>query len=1060
MSQTQGGNAFPPLLPWEGDAHVTRRKAIIFAGLMAGTCFAAPAHAQGQPPQVRDSFPIGNGEGIQCQVQDRSVGNPAKRTMFDRRWAVVCRDSSRPVATIYAFRSTGSSLPEVTEEDIECPTSIGFISIGQGIRRDSCKLSGANDLDWFRYQADSGDMAFVAEGFAAYDAATQLALRSVVDNAIADGPINVATTSIADPLSFARVQAESLAPEQALWEGYRRNLGGEYAEAAAYFETLQQRLAGNSDETINPGEFLVNRALQKSNLGQFAEANQLFSDAEPLTEGDPIAGRLHRNFEAIHLLNQGFVIEAIDRASRDLTLTSAGAEELESGLRITLPLSARINQSGEAGGILSFVDELKLTPQERAEIIDAQALQLRGTGLRIEGDSAGARRSLLDAYSRAMAVRDGRVTSITRMRAQILGELSLIAEQDGRMADAEALLRNALELLEVQYPERRALSGAQARLGSFLLRRGRDDEATALYRTVIDRSLGKRDAVLGFANQLNPYYRRLATKVDGDPAAAAEYFRALQVLQRPGVAETQAVLARELSAKSDEGAALFRQSLDLGRDIERLRMRYAALGKADATAQVVQERAELSTQIEDLERQQQATQVRLNDFPQYRVVAARSLELSEFKAQLAPGEAYTRLAIIGGDIFMFYTDRDTSRAYRVAMSEEDLDFHVDMLRASISLYEGGQYSTYPYDVGMARELYKGLFGPLEAELSGVTHLVFEPDGAMLRLPIDILVTDDASVARYNSRVASAGGDAFDFTGTSWFGRDRLISTTVSAQAFVDARATGGSAATQDYLGMGRNAPIGDGSMIRAASVGGSDSCGWDVELWNRPISDSELLAAEQIVGESESRLVTGPAFSDVAISQADDLDQYRVVHFATHGLVTPPRPGCPANPALVTSFGAGESDGLLTFEEIFDLDLDADIVILSACDTAGAASIEATRAAGLTSGGGTSLDGLVRAFVGAGSRSVMASHWPAPDDFQATGRLMTGMFSRARQGSVGAALRQSQRLLMDDPDTSHPYYWGGFSIVGDASMPLLSAGNRAAPIAALDDASSAAVVGQ
>ena len=98
-------------------------------------------------------------------------------------------------------------------------------------------------------------------------------------------------------------------------------------------------------------------------------------------------------------------------------------------------------------------------------------------------------------------------------------------------------------------------------------------------------------------------------------------------------------------------------------------------------------------------------------------------------------------------------------------------------------------------------------------------------------------------------------------------------------------------------------------------------------------------------------------------------------------------------PALITSFGPAGSDGLLTFKEIFDLRLDADLVILSACDTASEASTAATRAAGLATGGDVALDGLVRAFVAAGGRLVVASHWPVPDDFNATQRLITGLFS-------------------------------------------------------------------
>ena len=100
-------------------------------------------------------------------------------------------------------------------------------------------------------------------------------------------------------------------------------------------------------------------------------------------------------------------------------------------------------------------------------------------------------------------------------------------------------------------------------------------------------------------------------------------------------------------------------------------------------------------------------------------------------------------------------------------------------------------------------------------------------------------------------------------------------------------------------------------------------------------------------GRRKADVVTGAAFNDAALLQSSDsLDQYRVLHFATHGLVTAPRPDCPARPALVTSFAPDGSDGLLSFREIFDLKLDADVVILSACDTAGSATAAVSREAG------------------------------------------------------------------------------------------------------------------
>ncbi|MGB3377609.1 MAG: CHAT domain-containing protein [Allopontixanthobacter sediminis] len=1001
-----------------------------------------PAAAQERPVLLRESFPIGDGGGILCQVQDRSVENPAKQGIFDRSWAIVCRDSAQAVANVYTFRDAdadpSSLVIPLRREGVDCSAGspAPFAAIA-GAQRSPCTISGTS-LGWSSIRVTRGKTTYIAEGFSAYDAATVLALRSVIDNSVAAGTIDVASTSVSDPLSFARAQAESLKPEAALAEGYRRNLGGEYAEAAAYFETLQQRLEADRENTLNIGEFIVNRALQKSNLGEFSVADRLFGEAADETRGDMVAERLQRNFEAIHLINQGMLGEALDRLDQPLSDGLGGIEASDAGLAITIPIAERLNDGDGAGGLLGFVDELKLSPEERATLIDAQALQLRGTVLRISGDLAGAENAMLDSYGKAIAVRDGRVTSIARLRSQILGELALVSEGRGNEGQAESYLRSALALIEAQYPERQAVSAAKARLGAFLLRRGREEEAITLYRAVIDQSVGKRNAITGFSNQLRPYFRLIADRVEADPAFAEDFFKATQILVRPGVAETQAVLSRELSSSSSEGSRLFRQALDLGRDIERLRIRFLALGKTDQSAAVAAEQRELGLQIERLEGEQLRTQAQLNDYPQYRVVAPRSLSLADFRASLKPGEVYAKMSVVGGDAFMFYTDRDFAKAYRISSSEADLDFEVDMLRSSISALEGGRYVTYPFEVALARDLHKALFGPVADRLAAAEHLVFEPDGALLRLPVDILVADDASVERYLASSSAADGDPFDFTGIAWLGRDKMVSTAVSAQSFVDARKAPRSRAAREYLGLGRNIPIGAMRPTATRSGIAEEDCSWNAAAWNSPIDDKELLIARRLVGGGGSMLLTGAEFTDDAIMGRDDLRDYRILHFATHGLVTPPNAACPAKPALLTSFGGEGSDGLLSFDEIFELGLDADIVILSACDTAGGASIEATRAAGVGSGGGTSLDGLVRSFIGAGGRTVMASHWPAPDEFGATERLISEMFTAGRDMGIGLALRTSQRQLMDDPRTSHPFYWGGFAIIGDATRPLLS----------------------
>ena len=1020
----------------EDIVHRTRIGIIILAmGLVSSPM---PAFAQNTPVSLRDSFPIGSSEGILCQVQDRSIDNKAKANMFDRSWAVVCRDSARPVGFVYSSRSSEQDLQDriapYRSEPVTCRGNDAQATL-DGFRHTACQLA-AEPVAYSLILGRQDGVSYVAEGLAAYDSATLLALKSILNDAIAEGKIDVASTSVEDPFAFARVQAATLKPDQALAEGYRRNLSGNYAEAAAFFETLQQRTSGMEGEDINPGEYLINRALQKSNLGEFAEADDLFEQARAVNDQDPVTERLQRNFEAMHLLNQGRFNDAVERINIPLQTSLVEQIALTDRLEITAPISTRINGSVRTRSLLGFVDETKLSERERAEIIDAQALQLLGTAQRINGDRQAARNSLVSAYNRAVAVRDGRVTSITRLRAQTLAEMALLSEAEGNMNEAGQLLRDGLDLLSVQYPETRALNGAKARLAAFLLRRGQEQEARQLYGEVVENSLGKRSAISGMANQLAPYFKLLAA----DATATEQFFKASQILVRPGVAETQAILSRELSGGTDEASRLFRQSTNLARNIERLRIRFAALGKTEQTSSISKQVDSLASEIEVLERSQQLTQVRLAEFPQYRAVADRFLSLDELRATMQPDEAYMRMAIIGGNIFMFYTDQTEAKTYRIALDEDALDAKVDTIRASISVYENGQYVTYPFDIEAARGLYSDLFGPVSARLVGKKHLIFEPDGAMLRLPINLLVADDTSVSQYLARTEAPDGDSFDFAGVNWLGKDLDISTAVSARAFADARQAPQSNASRQYLGMGRNQPVLASTTV-ASVRGGSQNmdanCQWPLSQWNSPISDRELLEAQALVGGENSQVLTGAAFTDSAILSNDNISDYRILHFATHGLVTAPSPSCPAKPALVTSFGDKGSDGLLAFDEIFDLKLDADIVILSACDTAGKASIAATRNAGVSSGGGTALDGLVRSFVGAGGRSILASHWPAPDDFSATEKLINGLFRDGRGRSISEALRLSQQALMNDPVTSHPYYWAGFALIGDGARPFL-----------------------
>jgi CHAT domain-containing protein len=998
----------------------------------AGTGGAAPI-------SVQDNFRIGSGANVLCTAQSRAT-DPVLSDMFDRGYAIVCRDAAVPVGRLYALRLRGrdplARLGAARADKVECGSAARAEVEELGpVELLSCRLKDAA-IGYRVYLWRSRSTLYVAEGLAGYDSALRLGLRTVIADKPVPGELTIATTDAGDPAAFARVQAGTLDAANARIEAYRRNNKGSYAEAAEFFATLSPREHSGTDRA----EALANDAVQQSNLGAFGEAEPLFAQAQALGGGDPVVSRMLRNYRAIHLLNQQQPDAALAELDKPLP-ASAQIPPPPPLPEIDPRTSARLTAEDPEVQRLASAASV-LLPEERAAILDGQAAHIRGTILRLKGRDAEALSALDSALARLQAVRNGRVVSTMWMRAQIHSELAAIAETGGNAGEAEAQHKQAVALLEVNYPASSALLSAQARLAGFYARTGRSEPALALFRQVVDAGAERGDSSLALRRALQPYFALLA-KDGAGPSAAADMFKASQILVRPGVAQTQAVMARELSGGSDEASRLFRQSVNLTRDIERSRIEIARLSAApQPTAQDQASLEAARARLAAFEADQVATQSKLAEFPRYRAISTSAMTLADLQRALRDGEAYYKLTIIGDDAFAIFATPSTASAFRLVAGPGDLDREVDAIRATISVEQEGKILTYPFDVERAFRLFEQLFAPVADALTPVRHLIFEPDGALLRLPPNLLVTERHGVDLYLAKARRPNDDGFDFTDIKWLGRDRDVSTSVSASAFRDVRQVAPSRAPKGFLGFGENSPPPAPLVAQAAVQGLLDSrasCTWPLTAWNRPISAAELLTASSII-RSEGQatdIVTGANFSDSAIKAREDLAQYRILHFATHGFVTAPRPECPARPALLTSFGGGDSDGLLSFSEIYDLKLDADLIILSACDTAGKASLAATREAGVTTGGGYALDGLVRAFVGAGGRSVIASHWPVPDDYDATKKLIAGLFQAPPGTRIGTAMRRAQTNLMTRPETSHPYYWSGFAIVGDGASPLL-----------------------
>ena len=200
-----------------------------------------------------------------------------------------------------------------------------------------------------------------------------------------------------------------------------------------------------------------------------------------------------------------------------------------------------------------------------------------------------------------------------------------------------------------------------------------------------------------------------------------------------------------------------------------------------------------------------------------------------------------------------------------------------------------------------------------------------------------------------------------------------------------------------------------------------------------PGTRSEVKAVARSVHADSGDLKLGPDATTTAVKDTA-LDQYRIVYFATHSLVA----GDPekfakakAEPVLVLSIPerpTPQDDGLLRASDIAQLKLNADWVVLSACNTASSDGI-----------GAEALSGLAQAFFYAGARSLIVSHWEVND--AAAAKLMSALFSISSNNpalSHGEALQSAEIQLLSAARTdaeAHPRYWAPFAVVGEPMKP-------------------------
>jgi CHAT domain-containing protein len=336
-----------------------------------------------------------------------------------------------------------------------------------------------------------------------------------------------------------------------------------------------------------------------------------------------------------------------------------------------------------------------------------------------------------------------------------------------------------------------------------------------------------------------------------------------------------------------------------------------------------------------------------------------------------------------------------------------------------------------FDFDSAQTLYQVLLKPIEDQISTAKHLIFAPAGALSQIPFGALISTKPADAPYS--------------GANWLIRTYAVSHTASASAWKVLRDTRTLARGQEpFVGWGdplfdfnsrrRSSPstTRQVNLARASSEVISGDVQRSVVDYSKipplPETRDELNSiAAALSANPAADVILGAEATKASIlnySLSGKLQRKRVVAFATHGLISGDLPNV-NQPALAMA-GTGDEasnpeSALLTLQDVLTLRLNADWVILSACNTA-AADGQA----------GESLSGLARGFFYAGSRSVLVTHWAVDSD--SAKLLTTGTFehyTKNPEAIKAESLRHAMLMVMKLPEYAHPAFWAPFALIGD-----------------------------
>jgi CHAT domain-containing protein len=358
-----------------------------------------------------------------------------------------------------------------------------------------------------------------------------------------------------------------------------------------------------------------------------------------------------------------------------------------------------------------------------------------------------------------------------------------------------------------------------------------------------------------------------------------------------------------------------------------------------------------------------------------------------------PASALLEYVVANNETYLFAITKANVRSkaevrlYRLPIGRAGLAKQIEVFRQQVASRDLAFRAS-------AAALYELLLKPAREQLKGKTQLIIVPDDRLWDLPFQTVLTRPNRFLIEDAAVAYA--------------------PSLTALREMNRRRKDAGSGSTTLLALG-NPRLGSASLKRAALTLR------DERLGPLPEAEQEVKALRQLYGASRSRVYVGEEAREERVKI--EASQARILHFATHGMLNN---AAPMYSYLALAEGGAKEDGLLEAWELMQLELKADLAVLSACDTARGRI-----------GAGEGIIGLSWAMFIAGVPSIVVSQWKV--ETAGTRDLMVN-FHRLLISPPGAgrtrptkaeALRASALKLMKNPATSHPFYWAGFVLVGD-----------------------------